>query len=139
MKFARIDLSKTNYTLIESAQILKNPPIAELQEIYREYCVYKKFKSVMPLFDNQFIENDIIAYYDNHKIVAFSIMRHLDQKNIEAWQFAWTYHNPDMQLGIRSLEHECAFYKKLGFKYMYVGEAQKYKSKFVGYEVLGPM
>jgi hypothetical protein len=141
MKFARIDLSKTNYSLINSAQILKNPPVAKLQEIYKTYCRYKKFSSVLPIFDSQFTDpkNDVIAYYDNNDIVAFSLAKIHDHKNAEAWQFAWNYHNPKMYLGIRSLEHECAWYKQLGYQYLYIGEAQKYKSQFNGYEVLGTL
>jgi len=141
MKFARIDLSKTNYSILDNAEILINPPIQLLQEIYLQYCRYKNFESVMPLFYGHFMDslNDVIAYYDNNKIVAFSIMRILDRDNLEAWQFAWDYKIPKLRLGIRSLEHECAFYKNLGYKYLYVGEALEYKSKFDGYEILGKL
>jgi len=93
----------------------------------------------MPLFASHFTSepNSTIVYQDAGQIVAFSIMRQLDQHNMESVQFAWNYHNPELRLGIRSLEHECALYKSLGYHYLYVGEAQHYKSQFDGYETLG--
>ena len=141
MKYSRINLSKTNYTKLEDIIVFVNPPIEKLQGIYREYCEYKKFESVMPIFDSQFLDskNTVFGYCDNGELVAFSILREYDQKNVEALQFAWNYHNPELRLGIRSLENECAIYKVMGFEYLYLGEATDYKSEFDGYEILGKL
>jgi len=95
----------------------------------------------MPIFDREYQDpgNDIIGYFDQDQLVAFSIIRKYDQDNVEAVQFAWTYHNPKQRLGIESLKHESALYKKLGYKYLYLGGADEYKSKIDGFEVLGEL
>jgi len=142
MKFCRINLSKTNYTTLDNFIMFVNPPVEKLQTIYREYCQYKKFESVMPIFESQFTDtkNDTYGYVDNFReIVAFSIVRRHDTKNAESMQFAWNYADPLLQLGIRSLETECAIYKKWGYQYLYLGEAADYKAKLDGYEILGSL
>jgi hypothetical protein len=139
---ARIDLEKTNYSLLNENNwaIVTNPNVAQLDEIYKKYCQHKKFPSVMPIFDSEYTDpkNDIVGYYDNSELVAFSIIRKHNNQNIEARQFAWTYHNPALRLGIKSLEHECALYKQLGFKFLYLGQADEYKKQINGFEILGP-
>jgi len=139
--YARIDLTKTNYSIMDSGKKLLMPPVSDLQQIYKDYCDYKKFKSVMPIFDSEFNDsnNDIIGYYDNNQLVGFSILRRYDNENVEAIQFAWDYKNPKLRLGISSLKSECAYYKHLGFKYLYLGGADEYKSKIDGFEILGPL
>lgn len=140
MLYARINLQNTNYSVMPTNwALIKNPDIEELSGIYKKYCQYKKFQSVMPIFPSEFtnVDNDIIGYYDNEQIVAFSLLRKYDKFNIEAVQFAWTYNNPKLQLGIQSLKHECALYKQLGYKFLYLGEADEYKSKINGFEILG--
>lgn len=108
-------------------------------EIYRKYCEYKKFNSVMPLFRQQFqdIYTEIIGYFSNRRLVAFSLIKKYDAENVEAVQFAWDYRNPKLALGIESLKNECAIYKERGFKYLYLGEAHDYKSQIDGFELLG--
>lgn len=93
----------------------------------------------MPIFDSEYtdIKNDIIGYFDNQDLVAFSLLRKFDDKNVEAVQFAWNYHNPKLRLGINSLKQECAIYKELGFKFLYLGQADEYKSHVDGFEILG--
>jgi len=142
MQFARINLAQTRYTTLEDTVFFIDPPIERLQTIYRDYCRYKNFESVMPIFDSQFRDpkNIVIGYYDGedrNQISAFSILREHDDKNVEALQFAWNYKRPEQRLGIRSLEHECALYKSRGFDYLYLGYADEYKSQFDGYEILG--
>ena len=144
MIYCRIKLSETNYSTVYDTVFFVDPPIEKLQQIYREYCEYKKFTSVMPLFDSQFTDsnNTIIGYYNTNGIkdlVAFSILKTHDAKNVEAIQFAWNYHNPEQRLGIRSLQHECALYKSLGYEYLYLGFADEYKRGLDGYEELGPL
>jgi hypothetical protein len=140
MKFCRINLSETNYTPLNNFILFVSPPVEKLQTIYREYCQYKKFESVMPIFESQFTDtkNDTYGYVNNvQEIVAFSIVRRHDTQNAESMQFAWNYADPLLQLGIRSLETECAIYKKWGYQYLYLGEAADYKAKLDGYEILG--
>jgi hypothetical protein len=137
--YARVDLSKCTYSPMDNYKILKSFNIPELNEIYKKYCRYKKFKSVMPIFESDYTNNDVIGYYDNDKLVAFSIIIRQDKENVEALQFAWDYKNPKLFLGLKSLRSECAIYRDLGFKYMYLGEAHSYKKQIEGFEVLGPL
>ena len=93
----------------------------------------------MPIFAEEYTDakNDVLGYYDNEKLVAFSLLRCYNSKNVEAIQFAWDYENPALGLGIRSLKNECAIYKKRGFDYLYLGQADDYKAKINGFEILG--
>ena len=95
----------------------------------------------MPIFDSEYVDqkNDIIGYFDNNNLVAFSLLRRYDAENVEAVQFAWNYNNPKLRLGIESLKQECAIYKRLKFKFLYLGEADEYKSIIDGFEILGSL
>ena len=140
MIYARIDLSQTNYELMDNCKKLKCPFPKPLEAIYDAYCKHKKFKSVMPIFPEEYFDdkNDVYGYYDKEeKLVAFSLLRCYNNKNVEAVQFAWDYANPGMRLGVRSLKNECAIYKKRGFDYLYLGQADDYKTKIDGFEILG--
>jgi len=139
LKYCRIDLSKTNYVQLSNWMYLPNPDINELNEIYKKYCKHKKFSSVMPMFENDYANtaNEIIGYTFKEKIVAFSFITKLDKFSIEGNQFAWDYNNPELKLGIESLKHECAIYRDRGFKYYYLGHADKYKTQIDGFEMLG--
>ena len=53
MTYARINLEQTNYSVIDNAKRNSKPNISQLNEIYTVYCRYKKFKSVMPMFDSE--------------------------------------------------------------------------------------
>lgn len=140
MIYSRINLEKTNYNLLENFQIIDNPDPIQLENIYNQYCIYKKFKSVMPIFAEEYTDpkNDVIGYYDMGELVAFSLIRKYNSENIEAIQFAWNYKNPSLKLGIESLKNECALYKKLGYKYYYLGESMEYKKQIDGFETMGP-
>jgi len=137
---ARIDLSKTSYQPTVDWEYLREPNIPVLKDIYRTYCIYKHFASVMPLFDSQFTDpmTDVIGYKEQGKLVAFSLMRRLDDQNVLASQFAWTYHNPRTRLGIESLKTECAIYRNRGYKFLYLDQAHLYKQSLEGFELLGP-
>lgn len=141
MKFGRINLAKTNYKQMDRYIIFIDPPVERLQKIYQQYCQYKKFDSVMPLFASQLLDesSDVFGYYNNDKLVAFSIVKRHDDKNAESVQFAWNYSDPKLRLGIQSLEHECAYYKEQGFDYLYLGNANEYKQQLNGFELLGPI
>lgn len=138
MLYSRINLSKTNYKQIPNWSYINIPDVDKLTNIYISYCRYKKFKSVMPIFPCQFTDanTDVIGYYDQENLVAFSLIKKFDQHNAECVQFAWNYENPKLRLGIASLKHECALYKEKGFKYLYLGGADDYKAKFEGFEIL---
>lgn len=142
MLYARIDLSKTNYQMISTARFIDRVDIPQLNGIYATYCRYKKFASVMPIFDNEYLDpfNDVIGYHDpdDDRLIAFSLIRRYDGRNVEAIQFAWDYEKPDLELGIRSLKHECAYYRREGYRYLYLGGAEEYKRTIDGFEILGP-
>lgn len=95
----------------------------------------------MPLFLSQFQDpsNDVHAYYHDNQLVAWSLCHRYDNHSVESLQFAWNYQNPELELGRRSLEHECAYYKQQGYQYLYLGESANYKAEFEGYEQLGPI
>ena len=142
--FARIDLSKTNYTSSVKWKYLNSwdpDTLSKLDDIYRTYCIYKHFASVMPMFHSRYHDPmaDIIGYYDNDNLVAWSLIRRFDEHNALCDQFAWTYHNPKLRLGIETMKTECAIYQERGFKYLYLEQAHLYKSEIDGFEILGPM
>jgi hypothetical protein len=138
-QFARIDLHKNTYQPTVDWYYITEPNLAVLQDIYRTYCIYKHFASVMPLFDSQFTDpmTDVIGYREQGQLVAFSLMKRYDNKNVLASQFAWTYHNPHTKLGIESLKTECAVYRERGFEYLYLDQAHLYKQGLEGFEILG--
>ena len=140
-QFARIDLSKTNYRINVEWMYMSRPDIPALNDIYRKYCTYKKFSSVMPIFDSRYTDSmtDVIGYYDHAKLVAFSLIKRYGEHNALCDQFAWTYHNPKLRMGIETMKTECAIYKARGFKYLYLEQAHLYKSEIDGFEILGPL
>jgi hypothetical protein len=140
-QFARIDLTKNTDQVTVDWNYLQDPDIAQLKDIYRTYCIYKHFASVMPLFDSQFTDpdTDVIGYYDVGKLVAFSLIKRYDNQNALCAQFAWTYHNPQTRLGVRSLQTECAIYRERGFRYLYLDQAHLYKQGITGFELLGTL
>lgn len=142
MNYSRINLANTNYTQINQWAYILDPDIEYLNTIYKKYCQYKKFSSVMPIFNSQYIDptSDILGYYDtSNKLIAFSLIRKYDQLNVECAQFAWDYHDPSLRLGIVSMKHECALYKSLGYQYLYLGGADDYKKEIDGFEIMGPL
>ena len=142
-QFARIDLAKTNYeaTVEWGYLIPTEEQIQELDEIYRTYCIYKHFASVMPIFHSRYTDpmTDVIGYFDQGQMVAFSLIKRYDDKNALCDQFAWTYHNPRARLGIETMKTECAIYRDRGFNYLYLEQAHLYKQEIEGFEILGPM
>jgi hypothetical protein len=141
--FARINLAKTTYEPSVNWQYIVNRDantLAQLDRIYRDYCVYKKFASVMPMFHSRYTDPmaDVIGYYDQDQLVAWSLIRRFDDHNASCEQFAWTYHNPRLRLGIETMKTECAIYRAQGFKYLYLEQAHLYKQEINGFELLGP-
>lgn len=140
-QYARIDLTKTTYTATVTWQYLHNPDTAQLNDIYRTYCIYRHFGSVMPIFDSEYHnpDTDVIGYYDSERLVAFSLIKRYDTENALCAQFAWTYSQPRLRLGIESLKTECAIYRERGFRYLYLDQAHLYKQGLEGFELLGPL
>ena len=140
-QFARIDLSKTTYQPTVDWYYITEPNIAQLQDIYRTYCIYKHFASVMPLFESQFTDpdTDVLGYREEGKLVAFSLIKRYDSENALCAQFAWTYHNPRTRLGLESLKTECAIYRDQGYKFLYLDQAHLYKQGLEGFEILGTL
>ena len=140
-QFARIDLTKTTYQPTVDWYYIEKPDISVLQDIYRTYCIYKHFASVMPLFASQFTDpdTDVIGYREEGRLVAFSLIKRYDLENALCAQFAWTYHNPKTRLGVQSLITECAIYRERGFRYLYLDQAHLYKQGLEGFEILGPL
>lgn len=140
MIYSRINLAATNYQPQLDWYYITQPDLDQLDYIYITYCRHRQFASVMPLFDNDYLDSntDIIGYRDQNELVAFSLIRRLDPVNAYATQFAWTYHNPQARLGIVSLKTECAIYRDRGFHYLYLGAADAYKQQIQGFETLGP-
>ena len=82
-QFARVDLSKnTDPVSVDWYYITSfdNNILDTLKDIYRTYCIYKHFASVMPLFDSQFTDpdTDVIGYQDQGDLVAFSLIKRYD-------------------------------------------------------------
>ena len=139
-QFARINLAKTTYQSTVDWYYIVDPDVEQLNHIYRTYCIYKHFASVMPIFDSQYQDpnTDIIGYREAGQLVAFSLMKRYDNHNVLASQFAWTYRNPRARLGIESLKTECSIYRQRGFQYLYLDQAHLYKQGLEGFELLGP-
>ncbi len=142
-QFARINLNKTDYKAsVEWGYLIPTKEqIVELDKIYRTYCIHKRFASVMPILHSRYTDpmTDVIGYFDQGQMVAFSLIRRYDDKHALCDQFAWTYHNPRSRLGIETMKTECAIYKARGFDYLYLEQAHLYKQEIDGFELLGPM
>ena len=141
MIFSRIRLELTHYQLLDGASIITAPDYDQLETIYNSYCKYKEFESVMPFFKEQYQQSnaEVMGYYKEGHLIAYSlILKYPSRGSVMSEQFAWDYNEPNLRLGYRSLEHECEFYKRQGYQYLYLGEHSKYKSKIDGYELLGP-
>lgn len=141
-EYCRIDLSKTSYCKCDNWSYITDPNIDELNEIYKKYCQYKRFASVMPIFDIQYTNPnvDILGYHNEESsLVAFSLVMKYDSHNAECLQFAWDYAQPNLRLGIKSLKNECAVYKQRGYQYLYLGGVDKYKKELDGFEIIGTL
>jgi hypothetical protein len=140
MKFGRIDLTKTTYSVTLDAHLLNPVPIDEIQQVYKTYCSYKNFKSIMPLVPGRFTVpgTEVYGYYDQSKLIAWSMYRIWDCKSIVIDHHAWDYSNPKLRIGLRSLENECALYRNRGYEFMYFESVEPYMLSMQGFELLGP-
>ena len=140
-EYAYIDLQETNYKDLLDYEILpKDTDPVPLLEIYRQYCIYKGFSSVWPIYAEEFSNplNDTIAYRDADQIVAWSLIYRVAKEHVWSMQFAWNYSNPKLRLGYKSVRTEIAIYRDLGYKTMTLDEDMMYKSELQGYKLFGP-
>lgn len=136
----RVATELTDYNLLETACLLQDPSPAqftEMDHIYTSYCYYKKFKKYFEV--GQRLENDrFMAYYHDDIFVAWAKLRHYTEQSIETAMFVWDYSLPQTRLGSKSLEHEIAWAKKEGYKYVYLGPGYEkssiYKAEVQGFE-----
>jgi hypothetical protein len=141
MKFGRIDLTKTTYSIVLDAHLLNPVPVDEVNRVYKAYCLYKNFKSVMPLVPGRFTVpgTEVLGYYDQNQLIAWSMYRIWDSKSIVIDHHAWDYGNPKLRIGLRSLENECALYRNQGYQYMYFESVEPYMLNLQGFEILGTL
>ena len=57
MIYARINLSETDYDMMDNCKKIACPYPHQLEPIYDAYCKYKKFKSVMPIFPEEYYDD----------------------------------------------------------------------------------
>ena len=142
--YSRIILKHTYYKPqipFIDAMLVRNFNFEKLQEVYRTYCLHKRFHSVMPLVIEEYTypQSDLHCYFESEELAGFTLLFKYNTTNVAAAQFAWTYHKPWKQLGIKSLEYLCAYYKAQGYEYLYLGGHEIYKQQLQGYELCPPM
>lgn len=140
-QFGRIALYRTKNPTTLEWELLNPVPIQDVLDVYREYCLHKGFRSVMPMVPGRLIapDTEIIGYRDNGCLVAWSMYRIWDDENVLCDHHAWNYRNPRLRLGAKSLENECAVYRERRFRYMYFESVEPYMLGMPGFEVLGGM
>jgi hypothetical protein len=138
-QFGRVDLSVVTYDQDLAWRYLDPVPVAEVQRVYREYCLHKHFQSVMPMLTGRLTtaDTEIIGYHQQDRLIAWSMYRVWDQENVLSDHFAWDYRDPRLRLGIRSVENECAIYRDRGFRWMYFESVEPYMLDIEGFEILG--
>jgi len=134
----RCDLSKCNYSMLASAAVLDTIQDEQLDAIYTEYCKKRGYKKYFEV--NESLDWDKFIGYTNKDsaLIAWSKLREYSKNSIETVLFAWDYAEPDLKLGLKSLEHELAWAKQIGYQYVYMGPGYEtssiYKSRMTGFE-----
>lgn len=136
----RVRTEHTDYALLPTACLLKDPTPAqftEMDHIYTSYCYYKKFKKYFEV--GQRLNNDrFMAYYQDDLFVAWAKLREYSPQAIETAMFVWDYSAPHTRLGSQSLAHEIAWAKQEGYQYVYLGPGYEkssiYKADMQGFE-----
>ena len=111
-----------------------------LDPVWERYVEYKgflknnsDFRSSLSLDPQNKI---ILELYDYDELVAFSIIR--IEPGPVSLQFAWTYHDPKLSLGILSQRFEMEYLFSEGHEYHYVCPGYEktciWKSRFPGFE-----
>lgn len=140
--YGYIALQETKYKPILDYEILtdiKDP--AWLIDIYHAYCKHKQWDSVLPMFAGEFMDPRIecVTYKHEGKVVAWTMIRKLDETVIDNMQFCWDYADPKLKLGYKSVRTECAIYRDRGFTEMLIDTEMYYKTELQGYNVYGPV
>lgn len=108
----------------------------EIWEIYLEKKGFDGDQPLERLFDLDPDKKIIVEVYDYDELVAFSVIR-IDPVPVSL-QFAWTYHDPKLSLGIHCQYFEMQSLLDLGFEYDYVCPGYEdtciWKSRFPGFE-----
>jgi hypothetical protein len=134
----RCDLSAITYDIMPDAEILDPVPRTELDHIYSAYCLHRGFRKYFEVNDD--LANDVYMGYRDWRgdLVAWSKLRPYSPWSIETVLFAWDYREPDLKLGLRTLEHELAWARRHGYRWVYMGpgyeRVNRYKSRVAGFE-----
>ena len=135
----RIRLKDTNYKEYPNYSLLGEYSYEACAKIYIQYCEYKQFGDMIPLFKEEFCADiaERIGYYDkDNQLCAFTVSFLFPSANSAyATYFAWDYKNPKLSMGNVANKSEIARYKRLGYEYYYLGPAMPYKQKLKGYEI----
>lgn len=126
---------RIDFQIVEN---LKN--IKEYEEIWKEYLKKKGFdedQSLDRLFELDPEKKIVVEIYDYDELVAFSVIR-MEPVPVSL-QFAWTYHNPKLSLGIHCQYFELEYLANLGtYTHSYVCPGYEntciWKSRFPGFE-----
>lgn len=138
--FGRVDLDTISYRPTLDWQYLTMPlHWPRCLEIYQRYCQVRGFSSVMPLLMPRLSDasSDVIGYWCDQQLVAWSLVRRFGTESVLLDQFAWDYSQPRQRVGIRSLRQECWLYQSCGFRWLYLEQADIYQPHLPELEILG--
>ena len=126
--------SRIDFEIVED---LKNWDRYErIWDTYLEKKGFSKEFNLSDLFKVNPNKKHVIEVYDYDEMVAFSIIR--KEPGPVSLQFAWTYHEPKLSLGIHCQYFELNYLKESGYKYNYVCPGYErtciWKSRFPGFE-----
>lgn len=134
----RINLKQCSYKQIPFI-LLSQDDFPQCEKIYKDYVRRNNIEHPYPIFEEEWNNDniDILGYYDNDKLVAWSLIYKFPSKQtVVADQFAWNYENPKLKLGYKSIRSECAYYKSQSFNYFVLGDYDKYKQELQGFEMI---
>lgn len=140
--YGYIELQETKYKPLLDYEILTNVEDNScLLDIYYAYTKYKQFPSVQPIFHGEFIDPrcEFVTYKVDSKVVAWTMIRKLDETVVDNMQFCWDYKDPKLKLGYKSIRTECAIYRDRGYTQMLIDTEMHYKTELQGYKIYGPV
>jgi hypothetical protein len=155
----RVCTAETNYDEYneqwEIVEELTPTYLKRLEQILNKYIKKHNFKD----FGRTLLSSNrskFFIYYHNNEIVAFTKIQFYPipmqtayqiwpYKGVETYMFAWDYENPELRLGVATLQHEIAWAKKQtsangdqGYEYLYTGpgyeRSSMYKADVDGFE-----
>jgi hypothetical protein len=104
--------------------------------------VYNTFRDKKKFIQCYRIDTDLeraaaVSVRKNGELVAFTkLIRYTD--GLESQFTVWDYAEPRLSIGKKILDHEVAFARKMGLRYLYIGpgygEGSTYKADFEGFE-----